>query len=289
LWSFISAIAKAFEVVKENNQTLSYQFHRSYEGTMTKFSAMPVIVLVRPQMGENIGMAARAMANFGLRDLRLVSPRDGWDEDGAVYRAAFDASVGANGIIKQARLFESVEDAIADLHKVFATTARERDQAKPVVSAESFALETKARILGAQNIGILFGPERTGLENKDIALADCLVSFPVDPAYSSLNLAQSVSLIAYEWFKAKMGGDAPFKLTHVTPPATREMMLSFFEGLEAELERVNYFTPAAKKPVMIRNLRNIFHRMEMTEADVRTIRGITVYLARGGKRAEEEN
>jgi tRNA/rRNA methyltransferase len=222
--------------------------------------------------------------------LRLVAPRDGWSEDGSIYRAAFDASVGANAIIRQASLFPTVERAMADLHKVFATTARERDQAKPVVSAEGFAGESKVRISAGQRIGILFGPERTGLENKELALADCLVSFPVDPSYSSLNLAQSVSLVAYEWFKALEGGNAPFKLTHVTPPATRDMLLSFFEGLEAELDQVGYFIPPAKKPVMIRNLRNIFHRMELTEADVRTLRGITVYLSRGRqKRTKAEN
>jgi tRNA/rRNA methyltransferase len=244
----------------------------------------PVVILVRPQLGENIGMAARAMANFGLSELRLVAPRDGWSEDGAVYRAAFDASVGANAIIKQATLYPTVEAAIADLNKVFATTARERDQAKPVVSAEGFALEAKARCDAGQRIGILFGPERTGLNNNDVSLADCLVSFPVNPAHSSLNLAQSVSLTAYEWFKAREGSDAPFKLEHVTPPASREMLLSFFEQLEKNLDDVGYFTPPAKKPVMIRNLRNIFHRMDMTEADVRTLRGITVYLSRGGQK-----
>jgi tRNA/rRNA methyltransferase len=276
-----SAIAKQIDGGKENKHPLSYVSYQRYGQCMTASQSTPVIILVRPQMGENIGMAARAMANFGLHELRLVAPRDGWSEEGPVYRAAFDTSVGANAIIRQAALFPTVETAMADLHKVFATTARERDQSKPVVSAEGFAQEAKTRVDVAQRIGILFGPERTGLENKEIALADCLVSFPVDPAYSSLNLAQSVSLVSYEWFKARQGGDAPFKLTHVTPPASREMLLSFFEGLEAELDEVGYFIPPAKKPVMIRNLRNIFHRMELTEADVRTLRGITVYLSRG--------
>jgi tRNA/rRNA methyltransferase len=290
LFGVASAIAKQRDAGKGNNQPLSYVSHPRYERSMTALHSTPVIILVRPQMGENIGMAARAMANFGLSELRLVAPRDGWDEDGVVYRAAFDTSVGANAIIRHAVLFPTVEAAMADLHKVFATTARERDQAKPVVSAEGFAQEAKTRVKEGQRIGILFGPERTGLENKELALADCLVSFPVDPAYSSLNLAQSVSLTAYEWLKAHSGGDAPFKLTHITPPATREMLLSFFEGLEANLDQVGYFTPAAKKPVMIRNLRNIFHRMELTQADVRTLRGITVYLSRGRqKRIKSEN
>jgi tRNA/rRNA methyltransferase len=240
----------------------------------------PVIILVRPQMGENIGMAARAMANFGLSELRLVAPRDGWGEDSPVFKAAIDAAVGAHAIIRQAALFGTVEEAAQDLHTLFAATARARDQAKPVSSAEGFAAEAKARGAEGQRIGILFGPERTGLENHEISLAGALVSFPVNPAHPSLNLAQSVSLVAYEWLKGLQGGGAPFQLVNVTPPATRAMLQSFFEGLEAELDAASYFIPENKRPVMSRNLRNIFHRMELTEADVRTLRGVVATLSR---------
>ncbi len=244
----------------------------------------PVIILVRPQMGENIGMAARAMANFGLFELRLVSPRDGWGENTAVYQTAVDTAVGANATVREAKLFATVAEAIGDLNKVFATTARERDQAKPVTSAEGFAHEAKTRIANSQHIGVLFGPERTGLTNDEVTLADDILSFSVNPDHSSLNLAQSVSLVSYEWFKGLHSGAAPFTLQHVTPPASREMMQSFFEYLEGELDKADYFIPASKRAIMSRNLRNIFHRMEMTQADLRTLRGVTVTLVNRQRR-----
>ncbi|MFM9976385.1 MAG: RNA methyltransferase [Beijerinckiaceae bacterium] len=244
----------------------------------------PIIILARPQMGENIGMAARAMANFGLSELRLVAPRDGWEVDGPVFRAAVDAAVGANAIVRDAALFPTVDAAVHDLNRLFATTARARDQAKPVASAEAFASEARVRGAQGQRIGILFGRERSGLDNDEIALADALVSFPVNPEHPSLNLAQSVSLVAYEWQKSLHGGAAPFELVHVTPPATREMVRAFFDTLEAELDAARYFTPENKRPVMTRNLHNIFHRMELTEADVRTLRGVVGTLVRERKR-----
>jgi tRNA/rRNA methyltransferase len=244
----------------------------------------PAIILVRPQLGENIGMAARAMANFGLSDLRLVAPRDGWGDGAPVYAAAVDAAVGAHGIVRSAPVFPDVATAAGDLLKLFATTARERDQAKPVLTPEAAASETRGRAAAGQKLGILFGAERTGLTNDEVGIADAILTFPVDPAFPSLNLAQSVSLVCYEWFKAASGGGAPFTLQHVTPPATRAMVLGFFEHLEAALEEGDYFIPDGKREVMRRNLRNIFHRVELTEADVRTLRGVVVALARGRKR-----
>jgi tRNA/rRNA methyltransferase len=244
-------------------------------------SNSPVIILVRPQMGENIGMAARAMANFALSDLRLVAPRDGWGEGSAVYTAAIDTSVGASAIVRSAPVFSDVQSAAHDLHKLFAATARERDQVKPVCSAEGFAAEAYARVSSVQKVGVLFGPERTGLANVELAMADTLMSFPVNPDHPSLNLAQSVSLVAYEWFKTSQGGAPPFQLTHATQPATRDMVLSFFDYLEQELDAGDYFIPDNKRAIMSRNLRNIFHRMELTEADVRTLRGVVVTLSRG--------
>ncbi len=244
----------------------------------------PSIILVRPQLGENVGMAARAMANFGLTDLRLVAPRDGWGEGSTVQAAAIDAAVGAHGIVRAAPVFPDVASAAADRRKLFATTARERDQAKPVLTPEAFAGEAKARIAADQPVGILFGAERTGLTNEEVGLADAIVTFPVNPAFPSLNLAQSVSLVCYEWFKAAAGGGAPFTLEHVTPPATHGQITSFFEHLEAELEQGDYFIPDGKRAVMSRNLRNIFRRIELTEADVQTLRGVVVALARGRRR-----
>jgi tRNA/rRNA methyltransferase len=244
----------------------------------------PAIILVRPQLGENIGMAARAMANFGLSELRLVAPRDGWEEGSPVWRAAVDAAVGAHGIVRAAPVFPDVTGAAADLNKLFATTARERDQAKPVLTPETLAAEAKARGAAGQRIGVLFGAERTGLTNEEVGLADAIVTFPVNPDFSSLNLAQSVSLVCYELFKALSGDAAPFQLQHVTPPATRAQVLDFFQHLERELEAGDYFIPDGKRDVMSRNLRNIFHRIELTEADVRTLRGVVVALAKGRTR-----
>jgi tRNA/rRNA methyltransferase len=241
----------------------------------------PVIILVRPQLGENIGMAARAMANFGLDQLRLVAPRDGWDVDGIVYQAAIDSAVGSNAIVRAARLYDTLEAASADLSCLFATTARLRDQSKPILSPSAMAAEIATRESAGQGCGVFFGPERTGLTNDEIALASLLVTYPVDPQQPSLNLAQSVSLAAYEIRKARLGEMPARTLEHVTPPASREMVFSFFEWLDEELAQANYFIPAGKRPVMSRNLRNIFHRMELTEADIRTLRGMMQALARG--------
>jgi tRNA/rRNA methyltransferase len=250
---------------------------------MTPAAGGAAVILVRPQMGENIGMAARAMANFGLTDLRLVAPRDGWGEGSAVWRAAVDSAVSAHGIVRAAPVFAEVTEAAADLHRLYATTARERDQSKPVLTPVELAAEAEAREAAGQGVGVMFGAERTGLTNDEIGLADAIVTFPVDPAFPSLNLAQSVSLVCYELFKAR-GGDAPFRLHHATPPATREQVMAFFAHLEAELEAGDYFIPDGKRDVMTRNLRNIFHRVELTEADVRTLRGVVVALSKGRKR-----
>lgn len=250
-------------------------------------AARPAIILVRPQMGENIGMAARAMANFGLTDLRLVAPRDGWEEGGPVWQAAVDSAVGAHEIVRAAPVFADVPAAVGGLHKLFATTARERGQAKPVLTPESMAGEARVREAAGQRLGVLFGAERTGLTSEEVVMADAIVTFPVSPAYPSLNLAQSVSLVCYEFFKALESRDAPFQLQHATPPATRDHLLGFFTHLERELEAGDYFIPDNKRDLMARNLRNIFHRIELTEADVRTLRGVVVALGRGRKRRKK--
>lgn len=247
-------------------------------------SASPTVILVRPQMGENIGMAARAMANFGLAELRLVSPRDGWGEGSSVMNSAVDAAVGAHPIVRSAKLFATLPEAVADLHRVFATTARDRDQAKPVVSPAEWAAEAVVRQGAAQRLGVVFGPERTGLSNDEVGLADALLTFPVNPVHPSLNLAQAVSLVAYEWWKTAQAGDVPFRLAHVTPPATRAMVQSFLDHLDAALEAAGYFHGNAKDPIMRRNLHNILHRVEMTEADVRTLRGVVGALSEGRRR-----
>jgi tRNA/rRNA methyltransferase len=241
----------------------------------------PAVILVRPQLAVNIGMCARAMANFGLSDLRLVSPREGWPRTGALKKGAYAAAAGAVHLLEQAKLFDSVEAAIADLNSVAATTARERGQLKAISTPSEVMPAMAARIKAGERLGILFGPERTGLDNDEIALADQIITFPVNPAYASLNLAQAVLLIGYEWLKATSGDVKPFPQTERSPAAPREMLVSFFDYLEGELERTGFFRPLGKKPVMQRNLRNLFHRLEMTEQDVRTLRGMIVRLVEG--------
>jgi tRNA/rRNA methyltransferase len=241
----------------------------------------PSIILVRPQLAVNIGMCARAMANFGLKDLRLVSPREGWPRTGALKDAAYAAAAGAVHILEGAKLYDSLPAAITDLHYVLATTARERGQHKPVSTPAEAMPEVFQRILAGESLAILFGPERTGLDNDEVSLADALLTFPVNPAYASLNLAQAVLLTGYEWMRASTQAKAPFSVVERSPPAPREMILSFFEYLEGELERTGFFRPPGKQPVMRRNLRNIFHRMQLTEQDVRTLRGMIVRLVEG--------
>jgi tRNA/rRNA methyltransferase len=235
----------------------------------------PAVILVEPQLAENIGMVARAMANFGLSEMRLVSPRNGWPKKGA-----HSAASGAVHILEAARLYDTAREAISDLNYVLATTARERGQMKRVFGPEEAMREIHPRCLAGQGVGILFGRERTGLENDEISLADAIVTFPVDPKFSSLNLAQAVLLVSYEWHKLATAGALPFSGEMLSPPAKRETILSFFDYLEAELDAVNFY-PADKKPIMTRNMRDIFHRLATTEQDVRTLRGAIRALAEG--------
>jgi len=240
----------------------------------------PAIVLVRPQLAVNIGMCARAMANFGLDDLRLVNPREGWPRVGEYRDVAYAAAAGAAHLLEAARVFDSVEAAVADLHFLYAATARERGQMKRVLAPAQAMAETA---LAAEKRGVLFGPERTGLDNDEVALADAILTFPANPAYASLNLAQAVLLCGYEWFKAAHGDapPSPAIARAVSPPAQREMMLAFFDFLEGKLDEAGFFRPVTKKPGMRRNLRNMFHRMQMTQQDVRTLWGAVVRLVEG--------
>lgn len=240
--------------------------------------AGPVIVLVEPQMGENIGMVARAMGNFGLTRLRLVKPRDGWPNVHARRTAA-----GADDILQNAQLFDSVAKAIQDCSLVFATTARAHDQAKPVLSPEAAAQEMHVEIGQSGQVAILFGRERSGLENDEVGLSDRIITFPVNPAFASLNLAQSVLLTGYEWFKHATNNALPFNMPGRSPRAGQQQMQSFFDHLEAELERVEFFRPPEKKPTMLINLRNIFLRMELSQQDLRTLNGVISAIVDGRK------
>lgn len=235
----------------------------------------PAVILVAPQLGENIGTAARAMLNFGLSDLRLVRPRDGWPNERA--RAA---ASGADLVIDRVRLFDTTAEAVADLDYVVATTARSRDMVKPILTPETAAQQMRRAFADGGQAGLLFGPERTGLENDDVALADAIMMVPVNPAFASLNLAQCVLLMSYEWFKS---GDATEgeRIEYLqTRPAKKEELVGFFEHLEGELDRFGFLKPPEKRPSMVRNLRNMFQRAGLTEQEVRTLRGVVASLTR---------
>jgi tRNA/rRNA methyltransferase len=238
----------------------------------------PIVVLVEPQLGENIGTAARAMANFGLARLRLVKPRDGWP---SVH--ARRAASGADAILDNAQLFDSLEAAIADCHFVLATTARAHDQAKPVIGPHEAAREMSSRVAAGETVALVFGRERWGLENDEVGLADRIITFPVNPAFASLNLAQAVLVIAYEYFKHETGDALPFKMPQRSEPAGKQQLLAFFQNLEAELEKVEFFRPPEKRKTMTINLRNIFTRMQPTQQDIQTLHGVILAIAEGRK------
>ena len=247
-------------------------------------SNTPILILVRPQLADNIGMAARAMANFGLEHLRLVAPRDGWPNEKARIAAS-----GANFIIDGAEAFPAFEQAFADLNWVGATSARQRDLAKPVLTPEQAVAEMRLRLAQGQRCGILFGPERNGLETGEMANADAAVMVPVNPSFASLNLAQAVLLVSYEWMKQAGGGtlgrvttyEAPLEpglQTRGSPPASRGDLTALFEHIERELDASGFFTAPEKRPSVVQNLRSMFVRMGATEQEIRTLRGIVKAL-----------
>ena len=237
---------------------------------------LPVIILVEPQLAENIGMVARAMANFGLRELRMISPRGGWPKKGA-----HSAASGATHILNEARIFDDLQHALADITYVFATTARERGQMKQVFSPDQAMQQGHLLVQQENRIAIMFGRERVGLTNEEVALADAIITFPVSPDFPSLNLAQSVLLVAYEWQKTR-NKPLPFSGGTRSARASRETLLSFLSFIERELDGSSYYT-LERKPHMLRNMRDIFYRREMTEQDVKTLWGIFNALIRKGK------
>ncbi|MGA8078963.1 MAG: TrmJ/YjtD family RNA methyltransferase [Xanthobacteraceae bacterium] len=237
----------------------------------------PVVVLVEPQLGENIGAAARAMANFGLSELRLVKPRQAWPNDKARMMAA-----GADRILDGAKLYDTLPAAIADCSFVLATTARAHDQAKPVIGPGEAAAEIAPRIASGETVALLFGRERNGLENDEVALADRIVTLPVNPAFASLNLAQAIVIMAYEWFKLA-GTGLPFAMPQKSKAAPKQQLLAFFASLERELEKVEFFRPPDKRETMQINLRNIVTRMAPTQQDIQTLHGVIMAIAEGRK------
>lgn len=232
----------------------------------------PAVVLVEPQLGENIGACARAMLNCGLTDMRLVNPRDGWPNPKAEAMAA-----GAIEVLERARVYRSTAEACADLTYVLATTARPRGVTKEALVPRAAAAQLRARIGAGQPAGVLFGPERAGLVNEDITLADAVITVPLNPGFSSLNLAQAVLLIGYEWYQG--GDDTPdVHLMSDSPPAPVETREFFFTRLESELEDAGFFYPEHLGPTMKRNLRTLFTRAGLTDQEVQSLHGVVKAL-----------
>ena len=240
-------------------------------------AAGPAIILVEPQLGENIGTAARAMANFGLTDLRIVNPREGWPNERA--RAA---ASGANHVIDRVRTFPTLPAAVADLVFLYATTAREREVAKPVAGPHAAALRLRGFAAAGQGTGILFGRERIGLTNDELSYADEILTLPVATEFASLNVAQAVLVVAYEWRSAQMP-DETAGLPFLGPSdglAPKEELIRLFAHLEAALDAVGFFRPAEKRPHVVESLRTLLHRAKLSEQEVRTLRGVVAALER---------
>jgi tRNA/rRNA methyltransferase len=230
----------------------------------------PIIILSKPTLSQNIGATARAMLNFGLTELRLADPKTSWLNEEARALAA-----DADAVLENARLFQTTEEACADLQHVYATTARPRDMIKDVVTPQQATQEIKSHLSQGRTVGILFGSEKRGLENDEVVLADKIISIPLNPDFSSLNLAQSVIVIAYEWYQS---GLCPVAAKTSADLAPRQDLIGFFEHLEAELTNVGYFRNQSKRPVMQRNLRNIFLHAPLTTQEVKTLRGVVAAL-----------
>jgi len=241
----------------------------------------PAFVLVRPQMGENIGAAARAMWNFGLDQMRVVDPRDGWPNQKAVAMAS-----GAGRLLDEAQLHGNLADAIADRTFVFATTARSRDLTKPVYSPEEAMAETVRRMAAGERVAVLFGPERAGLENEDIAKANAIISVPVNPEFPSLNLAQCVLLTGYEWRRATSDVTPVEVELAGTEMASQLEVEKLAEHYEQRLDTAGFYFPEAKAEGMKRTMRNLWSRMPMTRADVQLFHGVLRQMVRWKERGD---
>ena len=235
----------------------------------------PVVILVRPQMGENIGAAARAMLNCGLTELRLVQPRDGWPNE----KARASAS-GADTVVDNAVVFADLAAAVADLERVYATTARQRDAMQRVITARDAAPELHGLLGQSVRCGVLFGPERTGMSNDELAFADTVITVPLNPAYASLNLGQSVLLVAYEWSQLTFKAEAVEPKDDGERPATKADMAALFEHLERELDDSGFLRVVEKRPSMVRNIRTMLQRAQLSRQEVATFHGIISALAK---------
>ncbi len=240
----------------------------------TVSGAQPAIILVGPQMGENIGAAARAMWNFGLDRMRIVAPRDGWPNPKAEAMAS-----GAGRLLDEAMVTETSAEACADLTHVFATTARDRALTKRVLTPERAMEEARAMVAAGEKVGILFGPERAGLSREDVVRANDVISVPVNPAFGSLNLAQCVLLLAYEWGRGSIPAEAEAYRLGGARRAEAGEVDAFLARLIGTLDVARFFYPEEKRRSMIANLDNLFRRAPLTDADVRTLHGLVRALS----------
>jgi tRNA/rRNA methyltransferase len=236
----------------------------------------PIVILVRPQLADNIGACARAMANGGLFHMRLVAPRDGWPQE-----KAWRTASGADRILEAITIHDTVADATADLHRVFATCPRPRHIVKPVLTARGAANELRQIAARDLKTGLLFGPERAGLDNDDMAQADALIRYPLNPDFMSLNLAQAVMVMAYEWWTANDDTPPRALMTNETKIATKGVLENFLAHLTDQLDACGFLRNAPKRPGMLRNIRHFFQRGEVTEQELRTLHGIVTELAIG--------
>ena len=245
----------------------------------------PGVVLVRPQMGENIGAVARVLLNFGLISLRLVAPRDRWPNP-----KAEAVAVGADRVLKAAKVDWRLEDALADATLVIAATARPRELEKPVWGPREAALNIRAALKAGERPLVMFGPEAAGLESDEVARADAIVTMPVNPGFASLNLANAVAIFAFAYAEARQEEEIPSWFADaVSPPATHEELDALFQHLEEELDRGRFFYPDDKAPLMRRNIRTALQRAHLTDHEVRTFRGVikALVLGRGGRKKDD--
>jgi len=249
---------------------------KEFGAALAPIGNSPVVILVRPQLADNIGAVARAMANGGLFHLRLVAPRDGWPQEKAWRNAS-----GAQMLLDALSVHDTVQDATADLHHVFATCPRPRHIVKPVLTARGAAAELRAICARDLRCGLLFGPERAGLDNDDMAESDALIRFPMNPAFTSLNLAQAVMVMAYEWWQAQDETVPRTLMTNESGIATKGMLENFLMHLVDQLDACGFLRNAPKRPGMVRNLCHLFQRGEVTEQELRTLHGVVTELAIG--------
>jgi tRNA/rRNA methyltransferase len=262
--------------------------------TLLQCPSTPIIILTRPQLVENIGAVARAMLNCGLAELRIVAPRDGWPQptasghimpvmEGWIAERLFAASSGADEVLNNAQLFPDLTTALTDIHHVYATTARDHYMVKPWTTPKLATPIIQQQITDGLKIGILFGPERTGLTHDDMSFANEVLCIPANPVHSSFNLAQAVLIIAYEWYQAQ-------ETTILKPrveqsrPATKAELHNLFERLEREMDISGFYTTEEMRPTMVRNVRNALQRATMTDQEIRTLHGVITALIDGPKR-----